>query len=66
MRLSKEIPTAESAPALPSTPVVNSMDDVSQGSALEAHPETYLVKRKFAKTLRLTSDQLVRPVVLVV
>jgi hypothetical protein len=55
-RASREIPAAESAPALPSTPVQGPIRDTPLPTPDPATP----IKRKFAKTLRLTSEQLVR------
>ncbi|KAG6854354.1 hypothetical protein C0991_007859 [Blastosporella zonata] len=52
-RLSRDIPPAESAPAYPSTPVQGPTKTPAVAAA--ASPP---VSRKFAKTLRLTSDQL--------
>jgi len=52
LKLMKEMLPAESAPALPSTPVQSPVKD----TVVVAAP---LTKRKFAKTLRLTSEQLV-------
>ncbi|KAF5387989.1 hypothetical protein D9615_000643 [Tricholomella constricta] len=49
----REVPSAESAPAYPSTPVQGPVKTSSV--AAPASPET---ERKYAKTLRLTSDQL--------
>jgi hypothetical protein len=57
-RIVQDIPHAESAPALPSTPVqlpVKEAIAVSTPNSLEEP----MGKRKFAKTLRLTSEQLV-------
>ncbi|TFK64057.1 LNS2-domain-containing protein [Pluteus cervinus] len=53
LRRGKDIPQAESAPALPSTPIqkATSVPPVKGTSAITP-------KRRFAKTLRLTSDQL--------
>ncbi|KAF8076685.1 nuclear elongation and deformation protein 1 [Lyophyllum atratum] len=52
-RVSREIPPAESAPAYPSTPV----QPPAKITPVVA-PVSPAVSRKFAKTLRLTSDQL--------
>ncbi|KAG5648821.1 hypothetical protein DXG03_000170 [Asterophora parasitica] len=51
-RPTREVPPAESAPAYPSTPV---QGPVKTSVPTPASPET---GRRFAKTLRLTSDQL--------
>jgi phosphatidate phosphatase LPIN len=58
MNTVKDISLAESAPALPSTPVQLPVKDVINVPT-PASPEEPMAKRKFAKTLRLTSEQLV-------
>jgi phosphatidate phosphatase LPIN len=58
VKLTKEIPPAQSAPALPSTPIqIPVKDAILAQTPIPSEAST--AKRKFAKTLRLTSEQLV-------
>ncbi|GLB34082.1 putative LNS2 [Lyophyllum shimeji] len=58
-KIARDIPPSESAPAYPSTPVQAPVEAPVKATPAAAHTHPApAVSRKFAKTLRLTSDQL--------